>query len=140
MSNSKLAEQFLTLARDLDVMEPKLPEDVYKMHLVDARAGPGGLPAMDSAMKNLSATLVNALLNVGFGADKLVTPTPEPGAKEWIFRNKEQGKLCATASLGVSHEGRGVTCRRARQSQHERPERTRSQLTAPRAGDQHVGG
>ncbi len=34
ISNSRLAEYYLSLARDLDVMEPKLPEDVYKSHLV----------------------------------------------------------------------------------------------------------
>jgi hypothetical protein len=33
ISNSKLSEHFLALARDLDVMEPKVPEDVYKTHL-----------------------------------------------------------------------------------------------------------
>ena len=37
LSNSKLSEHFLALARDLDVMEPKQPEDVYKTHLVDGR-------------------------------------------------------------------------------------------------------
>jgi hypothetical protein len=37
MSNSKLSEHFLALARDLDVMEPKVPEDVYKSHLIGAR-------------------------------------------------------------------------------------------------------
>ena len=34
VSNSKLSEHFLALARDLDVMEAKMPEDVYKTHLV----------------------------------------------------------------------------------------------------------
>lgn len=36
ISNSKLSEHFLALARDLDVMEPKVPEDVYKSHLTGA--------------------------------------------------------------------------------------------------------
>jgi hypothetical protein len=36
ISNSKLSEHFLALARDLDVMEPKVPEDVYKTHLTGA--------------------------------------------------------------------------------------------------------
>lgn len=31
---SRLSEYYLALARDLDVMEAKLPEDVYKTHLV----------------------------------------------------------------------------------------------------------
>jgi len=31
----------LALARDLDVMEPKVPEDVYKSHLIGAWAWQG---------------------------------------------------------------------------------------------------
>mgnify|MGYP001142518476 CR=1 FL=1 len=42
ISNTRLSEQYLSLARDLDVMEAKTPEDVYKMHLVDGRAPAGG--------------------------------------------------------------------------------------------------
>ena len=37
-----MSEQYLSLARDLDVMEAKTPEDVYKMHLVEGRAPTGG--------------------------------------------------------------------------------------------------
>ncbi len=33
-TRSKLSEHFLALARDLDVLEPKVPEDVYKSHLI----------------------------------------------------------------------------------------------------------
>lgn len=100
MSNVKLSERFLALARDLDVLEPKVPEDVYKMHLVDThRSGLG--PSMDSAAKNLSATLVNALVNLGFGNDKLVTIAQAEGERTWISRNKDQGKTCAIASIGV---------------------------------------
>jgi 26S proteasome regulatory subunit N1 len=34
ISNSKLSEGYLTLARDLDVMEPKTPDDLYKVKIV----------------------------------------------------------------------------------------------------------
>lgn len=33
MNNSKLSQNFLNLARELDIMEPKIPEDIYKTHL-----------------------------------------------------------------------------------------------------------
>ena len=33
MRNSRLSQYFLALGADLDVMEPKTPDDVYKMHL-----------------------------------------------------------------------------------------------------------
>lgn len=30
-NNAKLSEGYLTLARDIEVMEPKSPEDIYKV-------------------------------------------------------------------------------------------------------------
>mmetsp|Transcript_17190 Transcript_17190/g.44108 ORF Transcript_17190/g.44108 Transcript_17190/m.44108 type:complete len:912 (-) Transcript_17190:167-2902(-) len=100
MSNSKLSEYYLMLARDLDVMEPKTPQDVYKNHLVDGSA-PAGI---DSAKQNLAATFVNAFVNAGFGQDKLLTAVPEGEGDEsvsWMHKNKEHGKMSAAASLGM---------------------------------------
>lgn len=37
ISNSKLSQYFLQLARELDIMEPKTPEDIYKTHLEPTR-------------------------------------------------------------------------------------------------------
>ena len=31
INNSKLSEGYLTLAQDIEVMEPKSPEDIYKV-------------------------------------------------------------------------------------------------------------
>ena len=73
--NTRLSEHYLQLARDLDVMEAKTPEEVYKMHLVEGRGADG--PAVDSARHNLASTFVNAFVNAGFGNDKLVTAAPE---------------------------------------------------------------
>jgi len=39
MCNSQLNTYFLNLARELDIMEPKTPEDVYKSHLENVRPG-----------------------------------------------------------------------------------------------------
>lgn len=105
MGNARLSERYLSLARDLDVVEAKTPEDVYKTHLVEGNAPAG--PAVDSARANLAATFVNAFVNAGFGQDKLVTVTDEEesgtgaGAVHWIFRNKDHGKMSAAASLGM---------------------------------------
>lgn len=33
LSNSKLSEHYIALGRDLNILEPKLPEDIYKRHL-----------------------------------------------------------------------------------------------------------
>jgi 26S proteasome regulatory subunit N1 len=73
--NTQLSEHYLQLARDLDVMEAKTPEDVYKSHLVEGRASDG--PTIDSARQNLASTFVNGFVNAGFGTDKLVTADPE---------------------------------------------------------------
>jgi 26S proteasome regulatory subunit N1 len=37
LTNAKLSEHFLALARELDVMAPKTPEDIYKTHLENSR-------------------------------------------------------------------------------------------------------
>lgn len=95
MSNRKLSAQFLALAKDLDVLEPKTPEDIYKTHLLDSRA-PSSSNG-DSARANLAKTFVNALVNMGFGTDKLMSDT-ETG---WIYRNKEHGMMSAVASVGM---------------------------------------
>jgi 26S proteasome regulatory subunit N1 len=36
-NNARLSEHFLALAKDLDVLEPKTPEDIYKSHLENIR-------------------------------------------------------------------------------------------------------
>ncbi|CAJ1978894.1 unnamed protein product [Sphenostylis stenocarpa] len=103
INNSKLNEGYLTLARDIEVMEPKSPEDIYKAHLLDGRASAGA--SVDSARQNLAATFVNAFVNAGFGQDKLMTvssdSTSSTSSGNWLFKNKEHGKTSAAASLGM---------------------------------------
>ncbi|KAF5289566.1 hypothetical protein FQA39_LY15013 [Lamprigera yunnana] len=96
MANCHLNNHFLNLARELDIMEPKTPEDVYKSHLENTRPQFGG-GQVDSARQNLAASFVNSFVNAAFGQDKLVM---EDGNK-WLFKNKEHGMLSATASLGL---------------------------------------
>uniref|UniRef100_A0A0D3H598 26S proteasome non-ATPase regulatory subunit 2 homolog n=1 Tax=Oryza barthii TaxID=65489 RepID=A0A0D3H598_9ORYZ len=103
ISNIKLSEGYLTLARDIEVMEPKSPEDIYKVHLIDGRGATSS--SLDSARQNLAATFVNAFVNAGFGQDKLMTaPSDSSGSGSsgnWLFKNKEHGKASAAASLGM---------------------------------------
>ncbi|KAL6529590.1 26S proteasome non-ATPase regulatory subunit 2 A [Orobanche gracilis] len=104
INNAKLSEGYLTLARDIEVMEPKSPEDIYKAHLIDGRGSGGG--TVDSARQNLAATFVNAFVNAGFGQDKLMTVQSEASSgggssTSWLFKNKEHGKTSAAASLGL---------------------------------------
>ena len=39
IGNAQLSDNFLSLGRDLDVVEAKLPEDIYKTDLLDSRYG-----------------------------------------------------------------------------------------------------
>lgn len=94
LNNTKLSEHFLALGRDLDVIAPKTPEDIYKTHLENHKFTS---VVVDSAKQNLSSTFVNAFLNVGFQKDKLMT-SQEDG--NWIYKNKDTGMLSAAASLG----------------------------------------
>lgn len=75
IGNEKLSEEFLKVAQDLDVMDPKTPEDIYKSHLAETggfsrRRDVGGV-GVDSARANLASTYVNAFVNAGFGQDKV---------------------------------------------------------------------
>lgn len=116
IGNDKLHEHFHKLAQDLDVLDPKTPEDIYKSHLAET----GGFSRttssrrdvqIDSARANLASTFVNAFVNAGFGQDKLMTapsPSSESGSgstssnndNEWLYKNKDHGMLSAAASLG----------------------------------------
>jgi len=96
MSNSHLNNHFLNLARELDIMEAKTPEDVYKTHLDTVRPAFGG-DSVNSARQNLASSFVNGFINTGFGGDKLLM---EDGQK-WLYKNKEHGMLSATASIGL---------------------------------------
>jgi 26S proteasome regulatory subunit N1 len=100
IGNEKLSEQFLKVAQDLDVLDPKTPEDIYKSHLAETggfnRRRDAGGAQVDSARANLASTFVNAFVNAGFGKDKLMTPD-----SEWLYKNKDHGMMSAAASLGT---------------------------------------
>lgn len=96
LHNVHLSERFAALAKDLDVVEPKLPEDIYKSHLENVR--PGFSTNVDSAKQNLASTFVNAFVNAGFGSDKLLTNSEDGN---WIYKNKDAGMMSAAASLGM---------------------------------------
>jgi len=96
MSNGQLNNHFLNLARELDIMEAKTPDDVYKSHLDNVRPAFGG-SSVDSARQNLASSFVNGMINAGFGQDKLLM---EDGNR-WLHKNKEHGMLSATASIGL---------------------------------------
>lgn len=86
VSNEKLSEHFKSLGRELNVLEPKHPDQIFKTHLEDKRLNNGA--EIDSAKKNLAMTYVNAFVNAGFGKDLLIT---NENNEDWIFKTKEDG-------------------------------------------------
>ncbi|XP_070164472.1 26S proteasome non-ATPase regulatory subunit 2 [Polyergus mexicanus] len=94
-SNGHVNTHFQILARELDILEPKLPEDIYKSWL----ASGSRQMEHDSARANLAASFVSGFVHAGFGQDKLMANTSDC----WVYKNKEHGKLSATASLGLIH-------------------------------------
>ncbi|KAK3818398.1 MAG: armadillo-type protein [Benniella sp.] len=99
LNNTNLTTHFTDLARELDLMEPKTPEDIYKTHLEHKRSTT--VAQVDSARQNLASTFVNAFVNAGFGVDKLMMTGEEEEGGGWIYKNKEHGMISASASLGM---------------------------------------
>ena len=93
MSNLKTSDYFKKLARELDVIEPKAPEDIFKSHLEDKKASEN----IDSYKLNLASSIVSSFINAGFGKEKLLI---KPGS-DWIGKNKEEGLICTIAGLGL---------------------------------------
>ncbi|KAI5962420.1 RPN1 [Candida pseudojiufengensis] len=102
ISNVKLADYFQYLIKELNLLDPKVPEDIYKSHLENSKFGLGTSGSIDSAKQNLAAAFVNSFINLGFGKDKLVQT--EEDNKSWIYRTKGKGMVSTTASLGSLHQ------------------------------------
>lgn len=99
LSNTKLPDHFKSLAKELNILEPKMPEDIYKSHLESARTA--GLTNVDSARHNLASAFVNAFTNAGFGNDKMMLVGGEGEKTSWVFKTKEDGMMSTAASLGM---------------------------------------
>mmetsp|Transcript_3541 Transcript_3541/g.5822 ORF Transcript_3541/g.5822 Transcript_3541/m.5822 type:complete len:886 (-) Transcript_3541:114-2771(-) len=93
-SGERLSSHFISLAKELDVLEPKLPEQIYKSHLEEKRNNVNAV--LDSAKQNLASSFVNAFVNAGFSKDELMTVNES----KWVYKNKEQGMMSTVASLG----------------------------------------
>ena len=87
------------LGEDLNVKEPKTFEDIYKTDLLDSRHRPNN----ETTKGFLASTFVNAFVNAAFGSDKLMTVKEEDTNTKWIYKNKDEGQVCAVASLGMIH-------------------------------------
>ena len=91
--NHHLTDYFMHLAKDLDYLEPKTPEQIFKTHLEDKKND----IKLDSAQYNLASTYVNAFANIGIKKDTLMSDKKNP----WVNKVKDIGILSAVASLGL---------------------------------------
>lgn len=96
LSNTQLSTHFRTLAKELNILDPKMPEDIYKTHL-ESNRGAAGLTNVDSARHNLASAFVNAFTNAGFCNDKMMLVDEGP----WVWKTKDDGMMSTTASLGM---------------------------------------
>lgn len=94
IGNTKLSELFLYLVKELNLLEPKVPEDIYKSHLDNSKSlfNNSGL---DSAQQNLAASFVNSFLNMGYCKDKMIVDSDN-----WVYKTKGDGMTSAVASIG----------------------------------------
>ena len=99
LSNTKLPDHFKSLAKELNILDPKMPEDIYKSHLESTRTA--GLTNVDSARHNLASAFVNGFTNAGFGNDKMMLGAGEGDKTSWVFKTKDDGMMSTTASLGM---------------------------------------
>ncbi|KAF2143830.1 uncharacterized protein K452DRAFT_224638 [Aplosporella prunicola CBS 121167] len=97
LSNTRLADYFKHLGKELNVLDPKTPDDIYKTHLESSRTA--GLTNTDSARHNLASAFVNAFVNAGFGQDKMMLVDEDKNS--WVWRTKDEGMLSTAASLGL---------------------------------------
>ena len=99
LSNEKLPNHFKSLGKELNILDPKMPEDIYKSHLESSRTA--GLTNVDSARHNLASAFVNAFTNAGFGNDKMMLNSGEGDKTSWVWKTKDDGMMSTTASLGM---------------------------------------
>jgi len=71
LANSFLSKHYLSVGKDLDVLGPKNPEDIFKIHLEEKK---GTLnQEFDSLKTNLAWTYVNGFVNAGFCQDNVIS-------------------------------------------------------------------
>lgn len=97
LGNLRLAEHFKTLGKELNILDPKTTEDIYKSHLESSRVA--GMTNLDSARHNLASGFVNAFVNAGFGNDKMMLT--EKDTNSWVWKTKDEGMTSTVASLGT---------------------------------------
>ncbi len=101
LNNACLTDHFRQLTRDLEIVDVKSPDDIYKSHLQDAFR----ISIAPSPRQNVAAALVNGFVNGAFTRDALVCTDAVDGDEtlSWIYKVKEHGITTTVASIGLIH-------------------------------------
>lgn len=101
IGNTKLSEYFSYLTSELNILDPKVPEDYFKSHLESSSKYGSSRSMIDSAKQNLASNFVNAYINLGYCNDKIMS---EDTSKSFIYKTKGSGMLSTTASTGAIYQ------------------------------------
>ena len=94
MRNYKQCDYFRILAKNLELLEPKHPESVFKSHLEDKKSDSKKL---ESYKINMAYSIASGFINAGFGTESLISKKDS----DWIFKNKDEGLTCMLSGLGL---------------------------------------
>ena len=95
LRNYKQSDYYKALAKSLELLEPKHPEDVFKSHLEDKKGNKN--KKIESSKTNMAYSIASAFINAGFGTEVLLSKKDS----DWIFKNKEQGIQCLLSGIGL---------------------------------------
>eukprot|EP00835_Amoeboradix_gromovi_P001352 NODE_60_length_25605_cov_0.732377.p1 type:complete len:787 gc:universal NODE_60_length_25605_cov_0.732377:21144-23504(+) len=90
LSNTNLSKYYIEFATNLDLLQIKTPEDVYKQHLESRTT------STDSNKHLTSSAIVNGLINIGYKSN---LPNDDH-----IHKCTDFAKLCSIASIGSLYQ------------------------------------
>lgn len=91
---SSISQNYQIVARDLDILQPKTPEEVYK----EKSHGFYTVNSLNDGTRLVVAnTVVSGFVNAGYSSDKILT-IPEP---EWQSKLMDSSCLSAVACIGL---------------------------------------
>ena len=97
-SNIILHDHFIEMARRLEILEPRDPEDIFKSNFDQVQSIFEVGVSLDVAKQNLAKTLVSCFANAGFGNDCLLS---DDKGSSWLFKHKKRNLMTATAGIGL---------------------------------------
>lgn len=102
IGNLNRSKYFLSLGKDLDVLELKTPSNIYKSHLGDTGSTAYNADGVEvvSAKQNEASAYVNGFVNLGFCNDKFISDHNY----QYIFKCRDYGQLASAASIGMCYQ------------------------------------